>query len=185
MNRLPVLAAALTVAAAVTAVPATAPAGDAPSDTPTPEHPFCSTRAIPPERLAEGEESVIGCYATRAEALAAVGVYDVPGDLSGEGGAARADSVDVLWATHWDYNSISSPMLDVTGPDPCDTSGINLGASSWNDRIELTQHWLCGQAKHWQHSNNTGTSQVTAQSPSNTEALNGSLANQMSSARYQ
>jgi hypothetical protein len=167
------------------------------ADEPAPEHdlsperPHCSTRATPADRAVAGERSTIECFATMAEAFAAQGAsIDQYPDLADPaqpalpGGAARVADNDPLWAVHKDINDIFSESLSVFGPLPCNAGGVDLGGSDWNDRITVTQHYGCGDIKHWQHSGFTGTSQITSGSFGQNAYLNGSLNNQASSMRY-
>jgi hypothetical protein len=184
---------------AASVVPGGASAQDSEQDTSfSAERKYCSTRALDLHSLAAGAKSEIVCFRSMSEAFAAQGSsIDQYPELaakygSGEGESlqmssdpARVASDDPLWAAHLDWDSVFSPVLSVFGSLPCNQGGVDLSGDPWNDMIEVTIHVNCGQIKHWLHGGYTGATQVTSGGSGVSRSLNGTLANQVTSMRYQ
>lgn len=162
-------------------------ATNAPPESPTSAAPHCSTTVIPPAEFRAGVRNSIKCFATVDEALA-----DAAGTLASRASVTSADGGGFdspnagpwVLATHYDTTDTqTSESFSVVGYD-CDGGMITLGGSSWNDRISLTKHGMCGSVKHYANVDGSGASQMTQQPNGYCQSLNGTMTNQSSAITY-
>ena len=105
----------------------------------------CYTQALTEEETAAGAVSEIDCYQVPVDepAMAMRGTitFAVLYDTDGTGGE--------LWVT--------SPA----GVTSCTGRTTVFGTGhAWDNRVDATDLWSCGSAKHWQWSNFTGANQL-------------------------
>lgn len=164
------------VAASVVAAPvAAAPTDDGER--------YCTTTALTLEQLRSGARSDVRCHATSDEALAAVGLAPLDG-VSLEAQVDGALASGTMLAVHHDNADGSGQQLWVSG-DVCGGGGISLAPGDpFADRIAATTHRSCTTVKHFTDVGFAGTTQTTTGGYGAFHALNGALADRVSSIQY-
>lgn len=145
---------ALAPAVAFAATPADAAIGDAGS-TSTEVH--CISRAQTLDEVKNGTTTEVKCFGTFAEALRSIGIsVDPATDPVQYAAIARSRPVGATESFPYDVLAVHyrpGASLSVYGTD-CNGGGIaNLGAYGWNDVINQTQNFRCGNVKHFRDVN--------------------------------
>jgi hypothetical protein len=120
----------------------------------------CVTHALSPQQLKDGQRSVLTCYATLDESLAAIGAPAGAGiEPVGLSDGVSTSATSVLLATHFDAPDGSGASLLVYGE--CNGGGISLEGSAWNDRISATRNSACATVKHFDSTSYSGLQENT------------------------
>jgi hypothetical protein len=156
----PTLALALATASALAApTPGPAVAG---AEEPVAEH--CHTWALSPEEVAAGEYSEVFCYPV------------------GEEPPARRSADIALATVYTATGGLGTPMT--VWRASCTGGSIAFApGSAWDNVISSTELLACGNAKHWENSNNTGANQLVSTTGSPVNMVAG-MDNRTSSIQY-
>lgn len=171
------VALALPAVGAVSGSPASADV--TPSSSPPVGH-HCITQAVPASTPG-ATGSGVTCFATFAEAMAALGV-SVPGTATPtDPGLATAAAGSNLLAVHYQNYDGTGDSLSVTGAD-CNSVVADTGY--YGGLLSSTQHFMCSRAKHYTGTNFSGSAQLTTGSWGQLVSLNATLNDNVHSIKY-